>query len=300
MTKQVITIPIILFKTPCPTTTSDSYHLMLSQQYSALSFSYQPRFISVLTETHVITDLVPVIENGPDRWDGIIVTSKRGVEGWVRGVEVFLDEKGKGKGKEGGWDQVPFFSVGQASTEYLSSADIHSSYKPRPVSHMFDDPPKSAGSLCELVLGTSPRNRKKGFQNQGSYLFLCGDKALDEMPTTLKGRGRHVKEVVVYKTSARKDVRQQLESIEKQISKGWLAFFSPSSAAVVLPFIREYRHLWEGWKIFAIGETTKRYLEDEAGLRVHAVADKPNPEGMLAAVKIVDEKSLGESPNQSE
>lgn len=36
--------------------------------------------------------------------------------------------------------------------------------------------------------------------------------------------------------------------------------------------------------MFAIGETTKKYLEEEAKMEVHAVADRPDADGTFEAI----------------
>lgn len=281
--------PVILFKTPHPSPSTDPYHHAFSESASSSSNSaekYQTHFIPVLNETYHLQEIVKIIEEGPDQWEGVIVTSRRGMEGWVKGVQTYLGGTGKGKEGEGAWDKLPLFSVGHASTEHLAAANIPPSFKPRPVPEMESNPPKSAGPLSELVLRTLPRRSTGASEvSHGPYLFLCGDKSLDEMPTALRSEGRTVKEVVVYTTSARHDFQQGLRRLETPVRhKGWLAFFSPSSAAIVMPQIKQDNGRWDGWRVFAIGETTKKYLEEEAKMEVHAVADRPDAIGTFEAI----------------
>nr|KIR83618.1 uroporphyrinogen-III synthase [Cryptococcus tetragattii IND107] len=283
------TTPVILFKTPNPSPSTDPYHYAFSKSASSspnTAGEYKLYFIPVLQESYDLPEIVKIIEQGPEPWEGVIVTSRRGMEGWVKGVQIYLGGIGKGKEREGAWDVLPLFSVGHASTEHLAAADIPPSFKPRPVPEMESDPPKSAIPLSELILRTSSRrNTGAGGVNYRPYLFLCGDKSLDEMPTTLRSEGRTVKEVMVYATSARDDFQGGFGRLEIPIkSKGWLAFFSPSSAAIVMPQIKQDQGRWDGWRVFAIGETTKRYLEEEAKIEVHAVADKPDAEGTFEAI----------------
>ncbi|OXC71287.1 hypothetical protein AYX13_00154 [Cryptococcus neoformans] len=281
--------PVILFKTPHPSPSTDPYQHAFSKSASSSSNSaekYQPHFIPVLQETYHLSEIVKIIEEGPDQWEGVIVTSRRGMEGWVKGVQTYLEETGKEKEREVAWNQLPLFSVGHASTEHLAAANIPLSFKPRPVPEMESNPPKSAGPLSELVLRTLPRRSTDASEaRHGPYLFLCGDKSLDEMPTALRSEGRTVNEVVVYATSARHDFQQGLRRLETTIRhKGWLAFFSPSSAAIVMPQIKQDHGRWVGWRVFAIGETTKKYLEEEAKMEVHAVADRPDADGTFEAI----------------
>ncbi|WVQ76381.1 hypothetical protein IAR50_006046 [Cryptococcus sp. DSM 104548] len=297
--------PVILFKTPNSSLDEDPYHVAFSQP--RLSSQFQPHLIPVLQETYSLGELISFIESGPSNWEGIIVTSRRGMEGWVRAVQThFAQQSGlKGKGREThdeeSWSDIPLFSVGQASTEHLAAADIPSEFKPTCVPEMLGTPPKSAGPLSDLILNTPPRGRRKetmggheGREGHRPYLFLCGDKSLEEMPTTLRAAGRAVKDLTVYATSPRPHIANDISSLSHSFlepcPKGWLGFFSPSSAAIVVPLLkREEAKRWQGWRVFAIGNTTRRYLTEDLGTEVHAVADRPNAEGTLQAILKVEE-----------
>ncbi|WVQ80414.1 hypothetical protein IAT38_002519 [Cryptococcus sp. DSM 104549] len=309
-------IPVILFKTPSPSPSADPYTLAFqavssshaqsgSPSPSSTTQGYRPQFIPVLQEAYHISPLVEIISQSPAKWEGMVVTSRRGMEGWVRGVKAHLQGSGKGKEREDRpveesgdgleeWADVPLFSVGSTSVDHLAEADIPPSFKPSPVPEMRGTPPKSAGPLSQLILDTSPRARRRQGAEEAEgegwrpYLFLCGNKSLEEMPATLRGAGRVVEDLMVYATSAREDVLNALESLDTTASTvGWLSFFSPSSAAIVLPLMRDgegqTREKWVGWKVFAIGETTRRYLEEQ-GVKVNAVADQPSAEGTVDAI----------------
>ncbi|ODO01947.1 hypothetical protein L198_02678 [Cryptococcus wingfieldii CBS 7118] len=299
--------PVILFKTPNSSLADDPYHAALSRP--CLSSQYQPHWVPVLQETYSIDELVPFLEDGPIQWEGIIVTSRRGMEGWVRAVQAHLAQQSghKGKGRavdsQENWSDIPLFSVGQASTEHLAAADIPPEFKPTCVPEMLGTPPKSAGSLSDLILNTPPRGKWKETKNGNGdrkghrpYLFLCGDKSLEEMPATLRAAGRTVKDILVYTTSPRLGIAETLSSVSQSSpelgSKGWLGFFSPSSAAIVVPLLKgEESKRWQGWRVFAIGDTTRRSLIEDMGVEVHAVADRPNAEGTLQAILSADEES---------
>ncbi|WWD22338.1 hypothetical protein CI109_106829 [Kwoniella shandongensis] len=318
--------PVILFKTPSSSSSSsDPYALALTPA------AYTAHFVPVLTEEYESASLLELLRDGCEQWEGVVVTSKRGMEGWVKSVEAFLSlpdsvtSKGKGKRKatsidEGTWSSLPLFSVGTTSIEYLNSTTIPTEYKPIPTQTQLDNPPKSATALAELILSTPPRSKQRGYR---PYLFLCGDKTLEDLPKILSEGGREVREVRVYRTEGREDVSSNLEKVRQELEGGvvgWLGFWSPSSAGLVLPLLRQrdasltettnggaeveseqvdgktevvakaagaLTGQWEGWKVFAIGETTRKFLEDE-GVKVDAVADRPNPEGMVKALKTVD------------
>jgi len=150
------------------------------------------------------------------------------------------------------------------------------------------------------------------------YLLIRGDKTLEEIPTALKESGREVVELVVYSTTARPDIQENIASVLSAIkstasqtrSDGidvqnglydhtaegpdtstpdnrpastpvWLAFFSPSSAAFVLPYLPPHG------RIFVIGETTRNWVEAQ-GLQADAVGAEPTALGMLAAMSKAD------------
>ncbi|KAL7423324.1 uroporphyrinogen-III synthase [Cryptotrichosporon argae] len=81
----------------------------------------------------------------------------------------------------------------------------------------------------------------------------------------------------------------------------WAAFFSPSSAAGVVPHLTN----WPALRIAAVGETTAAYLRSalggHAGLpgNVDAVADTPGAEGLLDAILAADGRA-GERPALTE
>ncbi|WVQ94035.1 hypothetical protein IAU59_001113 [Kwoniella sp. CBS 9459] len=336
-------------------------------------------------------------------WEGVVITSRRGAEGWIRAVKSHLESiegartisrKGKerahagesseeqprigcepmhaevgdseedAEGLEVGWAGVPLYTVGTASTEQLTHSGLPTRYIPRlpvyphgqPVldpdhipnlqhnqsenpiscSSAIPTPPKSASVLTPLILDAPPLDGR----SHKPYLLIRGDKSLEYIPDQLRAHGREFKEVVVYSTSPKPDVRQNLNEIAVQLqgpgsegysgnlkrrgaaegvdrgpTKGWLAFFSPSGVDVALSAMTGLTHNgektfdggpqgatgdneffgrskmpgpWKDWRIFAIGETTRRYLEDERGLKVDAMADRPDAEGLAQAISAAD------------
>jgi len=71
--------PVILFKTPADPVASDPY-------YAALSRNYTPYFVPVLQETFHLDDLCTVL-SGSRKWEGVVMTSRRGAEAWVQAVD---------------------------------------------------------------------------------------------------------------------------------------------------------------------------------------------------------------------
>ncbi|WWC85536.1 uncharacterized protein L201_000400 [Kwoniella dendrophila CBS 6074] len=341
--------PIILFKTPSPSSALDPYNKILS------STSYDPTFIPVLEETYSIDDLQPILKAGPSRYEGVIITSRRGAEGWNRAVNhhvsLHASRKGKEKQKEindnedddqGNWSNIPLFTVGTASTDHINRSQLPVEYTPHPVQYHDGIPPKSAIHLIPYILNKPPRIKDQG--GYKPYLFVRGDKSTDLLQDQLKENQREIEEIMVYKTSPRNDIIENLRLLQSdklskgsdadpdadtdtdtdriKLEKGWLCFFSPSGAEVVVPLLgmngenadglpennddqkawngpiggldehngndhKQAESNWDGWKIFVIGETTRKWFE-EKGLKVDAVADQPNPEGLLECIQAFD------------
>ena len=142
---------------------------------------------------------------------------------------------------------------------------------------------------------------------QGRYLIIRGDKTTNELQAGLSGVGISYEEVGVYTTSPRVDLSANLEKAigrsssssssspsststssspltcneRKQNAETWMAFFSPSSAELVLPILDDRL---AQYGVAAIGGTTEKYLK-EHGVDVKAVADQPTAEGLLAAIQ---------------
>lgn len=73
-----------LFKTPLAAGLDDAYASTLRDA------GYKCRYIPVLQEVFRTAELETVLCEG-DHWDGIIITSKRGAEGWVRSAANVID-----------------------------------------------------------------------------------------------------------------------------------------------------------------------------------------------------------------
>lgn len=104
-------------------------------------------------------------------------------------------------------------------------------------------------------------------------------------------------ETTVYSTTCRpsldSDVRSLLEDIGDTDEAIWLAFFSPSSAEMVLDHFpssndSSSNEIRPESKIAAIGETTKQFLV-QYGMEVHAVAKEPTAEGLVGAIRAYEE-----------
>ena len=69
---------VILFRTPSP---DDAYISTFRRA------GYDPTCIPVLIEAYETDGLAELLRDGGDGWDGVVLSSKRGAEGWVRAVK---------------------------------------------------------------------------------------------------------------------------------------------------------------------------------------------------------------------
>jgi uroporphyrinogen-III synthase len=204
---------------------------------------------------------------------------------------------------------MPLWTVGQASTDVFEGALIFQSVFDRLIPALLpENIAKSAKELVPRILAAPPRVGLVATledathvelepaepRNFAPYLLIRGDKSLEEIPAALKANGREVEEVTVYSTSPRPDLAKCITSTFEQMPHAeriWLCFFSPSSASFALSHIPADRLARQGTRIFAIGETTRHHLEGR-GIRVDAVADRPNPDGLLEALRAADRVSI--------
>ena len=74
---------VILFKTPSDPVSSDQY-------LQTLSPAYQPHFIPVLEEKYHLDSLLTILQQEKE-WEGVVITSRRGAEGWIKAVKAFKE-----------------------------------------------------------------------------------------------------------------------------------------------------------------------------------------------------------------
>lgn len=200
---------------------------------------------------------------------------------------------------------MQLFTVGTSSLEHLAA---HKEHVPPPyrVDASSAIQAKSATELLPLILA-HPAGKV------GRILILRGDKSMESLQDGLRENSRTYTELTVYETSARPTLEKDISAILAQHDEGesmWLAFFSPSSAEMVIRTLtstsgtqdgermkqtndpqedceleeRRKEVLWTRCRVAAIGETTARYLV-EREIRVEAVAKEPTAQGLLEAVQ---------------
>jgi uroporphyrinogen-III synthase len=72
---------VVLFKTKSEVNGSDAY----SESFARAGF--EVRYIPVLQEEFHIDELAQLISDKKTDWGGLVITSKRGAEGWVQAAQ---------------------------------------------------------------------------------------------------------------------------------------------------------------------------------------------------------------------
>ncbi len=321
---------IILFKTPTEPLGWDPYHIAFAE------IGYEARFVSVLKETFRIHELKGIIAAGGGDWEGVVMMSRRGAEGWVKAAKAITEDDGQSSGDNRrrdvspsrvirsdkprlgelvcsrtsfssrfvtfagipDWSSIPLYTVGTSARDVIINATI----PPRSKPDTSDSPlsAKSVSALTPILLNIPP-----GDKSYKPYLVIRGDKSLDEIPSALVRAGRVVREVTVYETVEDPELGQRIDgSFESLPDKGtvWLAFFSPSSARMILPHLRRLGDMFRmndiataagqpslQVRVAAIGETTRTFLKGE-GMGVDAIAEEPSAEGLVKAMNQAHER----------
>lgn len=180
----------------------------------------------------------------------------------------------------------------------------------------------NAEELAPVIVG-APLRAPAGTHRP--YLMLVGDKTLPTLPDRLGAAGRVVTRVAVYATAEAPALAADLGTLFAALPplpppspsapeapaapapplppqpRPWVAFFSPSSAAYVLPHLAKCARLpcvspppsatnahLPPVRLVAIGGTTEKALAD-AGYIVAAVARTPDADGIVDAILARDE-----------
>ncbi|EIW67808.1 hypothetical protein TREMEDRAFT_63699 [Tremella mesenterica DSM 1558] len=225
---------VILFRTP---TEQDTYHLTLS------SLGCHPISIPVLMEEYHISQLIQIIQHGPT-YDGIIISSKRSAEAWIRAVTSLSTSSTIDISPSNSyvhdslthshlqnWSSTPLYCVGNSSLELFKQSNLEKRWLPDlrmaissksattliPHILLHHEPYSSSGSGSVSGSNTSHVTSRNRLGNSASsqvliehrskrYLLLRGDKTLDEIQKVIREEGNEVHEVEVYRTFPRPEV----------------------------------------------------------------------------------------------
>ncbi|GHJ88505.1 hypothetical protein NliqN6_4907 [Naganishia liquefaciens] len=318
---------IVFFRNPVPDSSTANAE-QEPYESAASSCGYTPHTQPVLAQEFVRqVDLVQMMAV-PEAWMGVVATSKRAGEAWANALR-HLTTSGQRIPK---WNDVPLYTPGAATTAaFAAPPDLDATAFPTIVA-------ESETTGCAELLGSfivSDAQQGKAVALAPArgkpLLVLTGDKNSPELADILRRGGIPFKEVQVYRTCPRHDIRPRLSGLIEDIMVDaeetdrrpltvtatvtvWLAFFSPSSADAVLSAgpstsssLPWYEQLVQTapidpssspriqFRIAAIGKTTRLYLEQRGFERV-VQAQRPNAEALARAIAAGDEENVVRGP----
>lgn len=232
------------------------------------------KYVNMLSESGIYVKNIPTLsfnfvnaeklknclENADD-YGGIIFTSSRAVNAVAFSLtsNSCLEK----------WKDKFIFSVGQATSEMAQSL--------LNLETCGSDSGNSE-NLCEIILQKCEKYNKP-------LLFPCSNIRKNTIPDTLSKHSIHLKEIVCYETVPNtqfKDVWTSL--VEKENLPSILVFFSPSGVKYCSEIVMDSYDDAVKPNFVAIGSSTEKALLD-VNVRSCKVAEKPNPEAVLSAVK---------------
>lgn len=190
----------------------------------------------------------------PKSYDGLIFTSPRAVEALAEAMPWLPAENVL-------WHSKSIFAVGPRTAEELRAVGF--------------EPEGEEGGSAEML---TEYITSRTFQNP--LLFLCGDRRRDDLPDRLQTAGIAYEEICVYRTFPESGIE-----FDEEDQPDWIVLFSPSgldaldsSTGLDLTSVR----------IAAIGPTTAAAAETR-GWKVDAVAEKPSPASLAAAIRMASD-----------
>ena len=280
---------ILLLKDPPESVETDPYGRAF------VSKGYDPYWVAPLSTVPTNEDeLERIVSDGAEgRWSGVVVTSKRAVVAWKAAVEK-LQREAKGKRKAAdvvgtGWDRIPFFAVGPATAEALSTTAGPSASR-----ILGAEESGTGSSLGRFIVSHFSRDPPPL-----PLLFLTGDKRSPAIPDALSSASPPIPfvEHQVYATAPSSKVEEDsTDLLDTFASKGtvlrWVVLFSPSGGTAALPILRRRGLLKVDGKgdlrIAVIGPTTETWLEEQEGIRPDAVSAKPEATALVEALVAAD------------
>ncbi|KAK6850906.1 Uroporphyrinogen-III synthase [Apiospora arundinis] len=280
--------PVLLLKTRSGPT--DAYHELFSTPRDG--FHFEPTFVPVLQHQFEEDGLKVVREFLQNRkigkshdasFGGLIFTSQRAVEAFGK-----LVEEGQGDESWPHLQDVPFYSVGPATTRALKAIPQS------PPFQIFGEHTGNGEALAHFMLehyGEWYSDRP----TKPPLLFLVGEQRRDIIPKTLMDptlaadKRIDVTETVVYGTGVMESFPKDFKEMLRQTSDRkvrWVVVFSPTGCDSMLEgstcSARETR--CRTTFIATIGPTTRDYLKRTFGYEPDVCAEKPSPEGIWEGI----------------
>ncbi|KAG6853422.1 hypothetical protein C0991_004535 [Blastosporella zonata] len=266
-----------------------------------LDAGYHSISVPVLeTITTNLPTLKDIIKNGPgpEKIDGVILTSARSCVAWKTSVGDLLADSSTTTIEEDSWSLIPFYVVGQATASAL--ADVRQTY---------GQTPYTPQAICGESSGTGERLAQFILDlpvKPKGLLYLTGDKNRDTVPSMLRDAGIDVRCLKVYETQEsrtfERDLKQALGQANAAFHRWWIVHFAPSAAGSVTPILANHFNFKSANphvessisspRVAAIGSVTAAFLCDELHIHVHVAPPKPTPQDLVSAIITYDRDSV--------
>lgn len=280
-----------------------------------LAASLNPYSIPALETsfTH-LSDLQSLVSLGPQAKDyaGVIITSKRSCEAWTTAAKNQLASlspndvsRSELKASLVAWTKVPFYVVGKGTAAALE--EFRELCLESGVNSTLDIRGQETGTgeqLAHFILEDI-----RGDRDSNNLLYLTGDKNRDTVSKILSSEEAKASNITlhtlqVYETHGSTGFERNLGSVMTQVTHKekdniwWFVFFAPSSSQFAYPMLSEHFQFIPKdspsvsnatsalpiARVAAIGRVTSAFLEEELKVRVDAIAAKPSPEALAAAI----------------
>jgi uroporphyrinogen-III synthase len=285
---------VILLKTK--STPHDGY-----QEYfeSSENGAFEPIFVPVLqhtTRNDALEDIKNLITTGAfqrsasmgNNYGGIIFTSQRAVEGFIRVAAQMPRED-----LEGALDsQLPLYVVGPATARGLRTLGL--------ACPILGESTGNGEDLALFILADFNVRWRECSPKPG-LLFLVGEQRRDVIPRTLQSLSLPpeerimVNETIVYETEEAASFAADFASVlgDKQGEKKWVVVFSPTGCKAMLSILGlldqttgKYNDAAStSTRIATIGPTTRDYLKHHYDFEPAVYASKPSPDGIGSVIQ---------------
>lgn len=244
-------------------------------------------FVPPLRFENVTEHIIDLLNNSdPSDWFGIAVTSYRAIEAFCVALSQ-LSPQVQSRWKDAlrardGLKRVLMFGIGQKTKKTIAE---------RIREEGLDAEGSSASELAEAIISSLDRLDPEQTQRRLPVLFLCGSKALPDLPQRLQQASITVNPVVVYTSCESSEPIEPPEELVQEldlpvdhvvnevVSRQWIVFFSPSG----LQALSRSTGWWRRFRVAAIGKTTAAALKSN-GIFVEAIAASPNAPSLLQAL----------------
>ncbi|WAO87810.1 Uroporphyrinogen-III synthase [Fusarium falciforme] len=299
-------VPVLLLKTR--SSPGDSYEDLFSET-SATGASFAPQFVPVLLhqfQDEGMKKVAEVLREGRignkehHEYGGLIFTSQRAVEAFVKLVQDGKDEKDSiTNDPPTSWphlQHIPVYSVGPATTRALAAVPQD------PPLSVFGSHTGNGATLAPYIL-SHYREWHAGRPSLPPVLFLVGETRRDIIPKTLQDPGLPdgeriaVDETVVYGTGVMESFPVDLDRVLSETHDAparWVVVFSPTGCDSLLRVmgvldpktgkVREGSVRDGKTYVATIGPTTRDHLKS-FGFEPDVCAESPTPQGVLDGIQ---------------